>query len=185
MVIALYQLGPRDRCAFNFNGSVVNIEEVEIACNPVIPVSLLTPARATSTIEKAKSELVRMFTEHMEAAQDLKPDQACLHILVRTPPTCSSADSPPMDIYDPPAYYDEEEGCMVIPEGAVVTGQTEPAIGWSMFLVVGMVALDATPGPNATLIPGEPLWTTPFKVGRAKRVLVNEVTKTIVLGPRV
>ena len=194
MIIALYHLLPHQRCAFQSSGGVVEIEEIPYKVRLGIPIRLLVedPNRAHIIIEKSKAEMVRIFTEHMEAAQDVNPGCGVLHIMVRAKPVCYASDDPAGPVYDPPLYWDNDRQEVVIPDGAAIcAGKSEPYIGWAMEAIAAIVSLEVGPGPAAELILDCPFWTKPLspdipplllKTAMNRAQIAQRITETMGLG---
>lgn len=197
MDIGIKRLGDTERAGIIREGRYERLEAVEVAVNPTIPVRLLKEDRSRSItiIETAKAELDRGITEYIQAAQDLDPDQPHLHIQVRADPCCLAADNPAGPVYDPPSYWDDDAGRVVIPEGAVRVNETEPHIGWVLFTIIVVKACDAPlcasyerVGPDSHFF-----WTTPFVLDedslperlasfRGRALIAAEASKTFDFG---
>lgn len=99
---------------------------------------------------------------HVEALMDKGMGQKGEHVTLvfRQMPKVYCADKPPHPVYDPPAEWDEDEECMVIPEGARLVGMLEAAVGWWMQSIVGVVASKVPPLDALDAGVWFPLWTS-------------------------
>lgn len=150
------------------DGSFEPLEGIEMAVHPVLPVRVLQedPSRALVIIEQAKKELGRFITSHVEEAQDRDPDQPHLNIQVIVEPECLPVVEPTRSLYDPPPEWDEYQQKLVLAEGAVKIGETEPYLGWVLYTVVAIVALPTPPsGRDEVIDPASHFfWTKPLNL---------------------
>lgn len=121
----------------------------QIECNPLIPLETLKSDDLLDTIKDTALQAQEALAAQLQAPTDELarscPEANYLAVLVRTDPYALAIDRPPITLYDPPAYYDDELDERVVPEGAVPVGETPGYVGWAYGMILGLGVLDELP----------------------------------------
>jgi len=154
-------------------GRSITVELLEFAAYPMVPLSSFrdrSPEEARNlilrSIRRGQESILHSFHAAVKDLEQASPDIQYVTVLVRTAPCCLAADDPAHAIYDPPKYWDEDLHEMVLPEDAVVVGETEGMRGWTIFTVAGLLATEELPDgfSEEEAIEEFPFWALPPEI---------------------
>jgi hypothetical protein len=148
MKYLLHHLSAHEQVRIIVRGRAIHPNLFEVSTHPRIPLPMFQLGDKQALIRQAIQQAqVAMATSLHQRAEELAQASPKGHmvVLVSQNPTCLVSDKPPAPIYDPPAEWDEEKDEEVVPEGAVVVGYTEAAVGWYFRTTLGLVGVPELP----------------------------------------